>query len=329
MFSAQNRGILEIKEDLKDKQGLTKSLSFIDARSDKTIGAIDSKGKTEEIAFGQKDLNAFFNKKFQDDNKKFGNNDIVIMLEDLKLKSEPDGKYSKITYHIKISSFIKRNDRYYFVNRIDNSILRYFPTTYAPEMATEALAQITNLFIRESYAHPAMRTMIPEDKLADYENIIIKNSKLFSTPELPKGVYSSYKQLLDLQPEKGFFTVKNNKGKVVNIKNGQDLTVPMREIYGFIEDNKISVMTLVGLLDVERDDKGMYIITSRVEQTPQDNSSIMIGAMAYGFVGVGLAAILTSGLNKRKKGDTQLYKVYIDSLTGNLIFPWTENYVAI
>lgn len=93
LLSAQNIQFIYLSQNIKDQKELTKSLTFIDNRLDKEIGAINSKRGPVELKFDSDDVKFEVEKWFAGDNKNAkGNNDVVILLEELKIFETPKEK---------------------------------------------------------------------------------------------------------------------------------------------------------------------------------------------------------------------------------------------
>jgi hypothetical protein len=171
LLSAQRVEYVKFNGNIKDKNSKTKSLTFVDNRTDKVIGTITDKNETAEIKFENEDLKKHIEKWFSDDNKKLGNTDIVVMLEDLKVYNEKDENkdfpYAKLK--IKISSFLKRNDKYYFINRFDNVIVCNPKTTaHAQRYLAPRISDIITEFIRASYSNIVSGAFIHENEINNY-----------------------------------------------------------------------------------------------------------------------------------------------------------------
>lgn len=327
-LSAQKTEIIELKENIKDRKGFTKSLTLIDNRADKEIGKVSNKKGEVEIELPEGDLKSFIEAWFAQDNKVKGNNDIVLMLEDLKVYDE-QAENDIIMYakaKIKISSFLKRNDKYYFINRFDNVIVcDPKRTASVSKYLSLTIEEILAEFIKTSYSNPVLSQYIVENDIANYNADFSKNNKSLNQ-ELKNGVYLNFKSFSDQKPAEGYYFEKNKKGKVVRIKNQEDLTISLGETFGYVDGGIAYRLIPTGFQEMKKDEKGYYIITSRAQLfTEKSGNGAMIGAVAGGLVGAAIGAAIDSGSNiAAVKGfgfkSPTMTKVYIDSLTGAYIF---------
>lgn len=319
LSSAQKIEMVKLNQNIKDKFARTKSLTVIDKREDKTIGTVTYKGEPIEIQFSDNGVKNDVETWFTEDNKARGNNDIVLVLEEIKVNEFKETQFVKAK--VKISSFINRNGKYYFINRYNNT-LDFNPkiTPNIPRTISIALSTILSTLINDSYSHVAFSTPIAESDLNNYEAIVGKNIKYLNVPELSDGVYTNFRAFYLQKPQEGYYVDKNKKGKVTGIKNRDNLLVSGEEIFGYVEGGKAYRLTPVGFLEMQKDDKGYYVVSSRLELfPPQNNSGMMIGAMTGGMLGALIGAAIDSGPNRRNP-NTKLSNVYIDPLTGEYSF---------
>lgn len=59
LFTAQKSEIIKLDQNIKDKNSRTKSLTFIDNRSDNKIGTITDKEEKAEVKFEHEDLKSY------------------------------------------------------------------------------------------------------------------------------------------------------------------------------------------------------------------------------------------------------------------------------
>ncbi|MBB6371270.1 hypothetical protein [Chryseobacterium shigense] len=321
ILSAQKTEIIKLNKNIKDKNSRTKSLRLTDNRGDKDLGTLDYKGETVQMKFSNEDLKNHFEAWFADDNKVRGNNDIVILLEDVKISNFENTGLAKVK--IKVSSFINRSGKYFFINRYYNTLdFNSKITPNIPSAVSSAISDILSSFIIESYSHLVLSTPILEAELNNYGEILEKNMKYINSSDLVNGVYKDFKSFSEQKPQKGYYVDKNKKGNIIGVKNENDLLVSSEEIFGYIEDGKAYKLTPVGFLEIEKDDKGYYIVSSRLELYPRNsNTGAMVGVMAGGLIGGLIGAAIDSGSQTgRRNNNANLSNVYIDSLTGAYIF---------
>ncbi|MDH6251595.1 hypothetical protein M2347_001322 [Chryseobacterium sp. H1D6B] len=327
---SQVREVIELKQNIKDKKGLTKSLTLIDNRKDKEIGKVSYKSEPVEIQFADADLNVRIENWFSENNKAGGNNDIVLVLEELKVYDEQDEGQKSVfgKIKIKISSFIKRKDKYYFINRFDNVIVSDPKRTanVSKYLAQEVSNSITE-FIKASYTNSVLSQYIPENEIGNYNSYLIKNNKSIYNSELRKGVYLDFKSFSTQEPAYGYYVEKNKKGRVVRIKNkNEQVGTSLSDAFCYVDEGKAYRYTPVGFLEMMKNDEGFYITASRTELFAETKTGgVIVGAVAGGLVGAAIGAAIDSGSNKGAingfgfKSST-MTDVYIDSLTGSYVF---------
>ncbi|MFN4363011.1 hypothetical protein [Chryseobacterium hispalense] len=330
LFTAQKSEIIKLDQNIKDKNSRTKSLTFIDNRSDKKIGTITDKEEKAEVKFEHEDLKSYIENKFIEDNRKVGTNDIIIILENLKVYDEQDDNrdfpYSKA--QIRISAFLKRNGRYYFINRFDNVIVCNPKMTAHPQrFLVTKIDEVITEFIKASYFLNVTGSYIPESEINKYDEYLNKDYKAFSNPILKDGVYLNFKSFREQNPNPDYYTEKNKKGKVVRLMT-KDVQTSISQMYCYVEEGKAYKLTPVGFDEMVKDQKGFYIHTSRINVFYQAKTgAAFVGAIAGGFVGAVIGAAIDSasssnsgamnGIGYRSTLETD---VYIDSLTGGYVF---------
>lgn len=319
-LSAQKTEFVRLDRSIKDKSSHTKSLIFVDNRNDKNPGTITYKGKSVQIKFYNENLKNHIEKLFTDDNKTYGSNDIEIFLEDLYIGDQAWGKFTVARFDIKLSSFLKRGDRYYFIHRI-NEIYTTIPDdkgNIAKEISEEISHKIIT-FIKNSYTANVSKEIIPENRINDYDAYLRKNIPALNLPILKDGIYKDYKKFFNQEVTEGFTIEKNKKGRVLRAVKNNEILMP-NEIFGYVEDGKAYKSTAVGFIEMPKDEKGFFVNATKNEiYPPKSNSGTIIGAAAGGLVG----AAIDSGSNssgKRITNPNERPRVNIDSLTGAFVF---------
>ncbi|WP_164998557.1 hypothetical protein [Chryseobacterium sp. 3008163] len=327
---AQKTETINFKQNIKDKKGLTKSLTFIDNRQDKSIGIIDDKGELVEVKFENQDVKSHIENSFLEDNKKTGNKDIVIILEELKVYNEQDQdkEYPYAKTKIKISSFLKRNNNYYFIYRFENVIVcNPKSVAHAPKYLAEQISEIITEFIKASYSNTITSYSIPENEIHNYKGYLNKNYKAFNNSELREGVYTDFKSFYNQEPNGDYSIGKNKKGKVVRLMH-KDLQTSLSEMFCYVEGGKAYKLTPVGFDEMKKDENGFYIYSSRANLFAESKTGgVLVGAVAGGIVGAVIGAAIDSGSNKNSGAvngmgfkSTIEANIYIDSLTGAYVF---------
>lgn len=320
-LTAQKTEYIKLNQSIKDKFSRVKSLTLIDNRTEKDLGAVTYKKENVQLKFENEDLKKYVEDWFANDNKTKGNNnDIVLLLEEIRIDDFKNTGLANAK--VKISSFINRNGKYYFINRYNSTVgFNSKLTPNIPRVISVAIETIFSTLIKDSYSHIALSTPIAESDLHNYEEIVGKNIKYLTVPELTNGVYKDFRSFSLQKPEEGCYVDKNKKGKVIGIKNREDLLLSAEYVFGYVEDGKAYRLTPVGFLEMQKDDKGYYVVSSRLELFPPQNvnNGVMIGVMMGGIVGGMIGAALDSGKAARDKPEN-LSNIYIDPLTGEYIF---------
>ena len=326
-LSAQKTEVIHLKQNIKDRNARTKSLTLIDTRTDQEIGKVSDKKEEALLKLPAEDMNDFVQNWFTEDNNTKGNNDIVLVLEELKVYDEqaPNDKFILGKARLKISSFLKRNDKYYFISRFDNVIVcDPKRVSSVSRYLSQTLSNVIVEFINATYAAPVMSQYIPENEITRYDSYLVENNKSLHQ-ELKDGVYLNFRSFSNQEPAFGYYTEKNKKGKVVRVKE-KEVTIPMGDVFCYVENGEAYRYTPSGFLKMTKDNKGFYIVSSRAELFAEAKSGgIIIGAVAGGIVGAAIGAAIDAGSNKgAMKGfgfkSSTFTNVYIDSLTGSFNF---------
>lgn len=319
-MAAQKVKFIKLNQNIKDKFSRTKSLTVIDNRKEKNLGTVTYKGEPVQIKFTDEDVKNYIESWFAGDNKTRGNNDIALLLEEVTVNDFKETGMVKAK--VKVSSFINRNGKYYFINRYNNTLdfnSKVMPNI--PKAVASAVSAIFSVLINDSYSHIALSTPVPEAELSDYESIVSKDIKYLNAAGLTAGVYTDFRSFSLQKPQEGYYVDKNKKGRVTGIKNRENLMVSGEEIFGYVEEGKVYRLTPAGFLEMEKDGKGYYVVSSRLELfPPQNNNGVMIGAMMGGMVGALIGAAVDSSGSNRRNSNADLSNVYIDPLTGEYAF---------
>lgn len=329
-ISAQKTEFIKLDQSIKDRKSLTKSLTLIDNRTDKNIGKIDDKGELVTVRFEDEDIKSHVENWFLKDNKKTGNTDIVVVLEELKVYNEQDQdkEYPYAKTKIKVSSFLKRNNNYYFIYRFDNVIVcNPKRVAHAPKYLAEQISEIMTDFIKVSYSNAVISYSIPENEIYNYNKYLSKNYKAFNNSELKEGVYTDFKSFYKQEPNADYSLRKNKKGKVVRLIH-KDLPTSLSEMFCYVEGAKVYRLTPVGFDEMKKDEKGFYIYSSRANLFAESKTGgVLVGAVAGGVVGAVIGAAIDSGSNRNSGAINGIgfkssleANVYIDSLTGAYVF---------
>lgn len=188
------------------------------------------------------------------DNKKTGNTDIVVVLEELKIynQQDQDKEYPYAKTKIKVSSFLKRNNNYYFIYRFDNVIVcNPKRVTHAPKYLAEQISEIMTDFIKVSYSNTVTSYSIPENEIHNYNEYLNKNNKFLNNSELKEGVYTDFKSFYKQEPNADYYLRKNKKGKVAKLIH-KDLQTSLSEMFCYVEEGKGYKLTPVGFDEMKQ-----------------------------------------------------------------------------
>lgn len=329
-ISAQKTEFIKLDQSIKNRKSLTKSLTLIDNRTDKNIGEIDDKGELVTVRFEDEDIKSHIENWFLKDNKNIGNTDIVVLLEELKVYNEQDldKEYPYAKTKIKVSSFLKRNNNYYFIYRFDNVIVcNPKRVSHSPKYLAEQISEIITDFIKASYSNTVTSYSIPENEIHNYNEYLNKNNKALNNSELKDGVYTDFKSFYKQEPNADYYLRKNKKGKVAKLLH-KDLPTSLSEMFCYVEEGKGYKLTPVGFDEMKKDENGFYIYSSRANLfTESKTGGVLVGAVAGGVVGAVIGAAIDSGSNRNSGAingmgfkSTIEANVYIDSLTGAYVF---------
>lgn len=322
IISAQKTQLIQLTQNIKDNEKSAKSLTIIDHRDQKNIGPISHQGQPFEIQFKDNQIEKAIQDWFISDNKNSGNTDFVVVVEDLKAFDEPKEKSTIGKLDIKLSSFVKKDDKYYFVHRISEKF-SFQPKydTHIPRLTATKIAMVFSRFINDSYSISSNDIAMSDNELRNYEEINLKQLKSLNSATLSDGVYVDFKSFANQQPNKEYSVYKNKKGFVTGFVNSKEWPVGNgTKFYGFVENGIPYRQTQIGFLEMEKDEKGFYIISSKNELFPQGvNDNVLIGSMIGGIVGGVIVAAIESS-KKRDPNAPGMGKVCLDSLTGAYIF---------
>lgn len=313
---AQNSKIIELNSNIKDRKNQVKSFMLTDSRTDRNIGTVIYHGSPVEMIFESENAKTAFENWFLSDNKKTdGNKDINILLENLKIENSTQG-FPVVT--MKISSFMKANGKFYFIDRYQNS--QSFLPSSTPKTISDQISRTFADFIKGTYTKLPISIGIPEAEVSNYEQYLSKTLPIFNTNPLKEGVYEDYKGFRSQKAVDNYHIVKNKKQEIVRVENNENLQVLNNDFYAFVDNGIAYKATPVGFLEIFKDEKGLYLITNKEELIPKNNGTMIIGAgLVGGLAGVAISLMIDSQ-SRKNRSDGGFYKVYLDALTGDYIF---------
>jgi len=322
MVFAQKTQFIQLTQSIKDKNKIAKSLTLIDRRDDKTIGTVSHRKEPYELKFEEENLENLFQKWFLEDNKTPGNTEFLLILEELKAGDEQKGKLVIGKLKLKMVTFIKRNDKYYFVKRI-NIMKDYKPNDHA--YITRAIAYKISLeissLIKDSYSEPITNFPISESELNDYEKVISGKFKLFNSEKLTDGVYTDYRSFYKQEPNNDYSVKKNNKGVITGVSNIKGYDTYTNDVFAIVDNGVAYRSTPFRLIEMVKEDNKFYVLSSKEELFPTNNAGAAVaGALIGGIVGGVIGAVIDASSTKKNIEKAGLSKIEIDPLTGEYDF---------
>jgi len=316
----QKTETIDLSKSIKDSKNSIKSLTVIDQRADQEVGMIMYHKDEVKIIFennASKDIQDWFYKY----NPVRGNNDMVFVLENLKISEDRKEKYSIGKLELRASTFIKKEDGYHFIDRKDTitTVSSRITPYLAQNLARKATLILTDLF-KESYKGMPWEFSIQESDLPNYASVLKEQLSILKANELKEGVYKDYYSFFTHTPEPGFTLQANDKGLVTKAVKGEDKT-GIRHFYAFVHNGIAYKNIPVGYTEIFKDENGVFIEVTKAELFPETTTSaVTIGIGAGGLVGGVIGAVIDVSFSNKKK-NTLGPKVYLDPFTGNYLLP--------
>ncbi|WPO82783.1 hypothetical protein SD427_00125 [Chryseobacterium sp. JJR-5R] len=319
--SAQKNQLIELRNSIKDKGHIAKSLTLIDLREDKNIGTVSHREEPYELKFESEDLGKLFADWFSENNKEQGSIEYFLIIESLKANDIPTER--SVTGHLemKMATFLKRNNTYYFLKKSKIS-KDYAPKDHAyvtRVMAAGISAQIANI-IKDSYDEKGLNVPVSETELGNYEKIISERLPVYSGP-FTDGVYADYKSFAEQKPDKELVVKKNPEGTIKGVKRADGYDNFKRDVFAVVDNGIAYKRTPVSLIEIEKDNEGFFITASAEEIFPPDNTLLIAGASNAGAIGGLVAAVIDITAAKIRRQNAKYYRIGIDALTGEYILP--------
>ncbi|MGN7755988.1 hypothetical protein ACTJIV_00835 [Chryseobacterium sp. 22532] len=326
--SAQKDQFIELRNSIKDKSHFAKSLTLLDKREDKNIGIVSHRKDPFAVKFEKDNLEKLFSDWFLEDNKVQGNIQYFLVLENLKVSDIPSER--SVTGHLemKMSTFLKRNDKYYFLKK--RTISKDYPQKdhayITRAIAAKISSELANI-IKDSYTETGLNIPIFETDLGNYEKIIPEKLPVYSSETFTDGVYKDYKSFAEQKPDKEFAVKKNKDGVIKGVKRVDGYDNLGKDVFAIIDNGIAYKKTPVSIIEIEKDNDGIFIMASQEEIFPQYNSTpVIVGAGTAGAIGGLIAAVVIDiAAAKIRKQNAAYYRIGIDKLTGEYILP--ENFV--
>lgn len=317
---AQKKETIKLNYPVKDYTGTTKTLQVIDARKDKEIKDLVFRGKYYSFTFPTDNLSQDIENWFEKSNKNRdkGTNDLVLLVEGLNISNEIRNKQIFCVLELKFSTFLKKENNYFFLKRYDNVIsLNTKEVGGIPGIFSENTQKVLQKLMFDTYRATPLDIAIPYNNLVNYNEILKSNYPAFSDNVLKDGIYVDYNTFFIQTPIENYQLIKNNED-VIRAINANDDRIPARKIYIYVEDGKAFKNTQAGFLELQEDKRGFYIMANKYILFPEE-INVSSGFYLFGAIGgITVATIQLSKYNKALKDER--YPIYIDFLNGEYSF---------
>lgn len=246
-----------------------------------------------------------------------GKNDLVLLLEDLKVSEEQNEQSSVGKLQLRASTFIKKAGGYHFLYRKDTvTTVSSRINPFVAQNLARKFTMILSDFLEDSYKREAWEVSIPEQNLPRYAEVLTDQLDILKANELKDGVYKDYQSFFSHRPEPGFVLETDTKGIVTKAVNGKD-KMPIRRFYAFVHNGVAYKIIPVGYVEILKSDQGLFIEAKKAELFPENSNGIIING---GVVGVVLSASINAAVNAKRNRIPEK-EVYLDPLTGQYILP--------
>lgn len=324
ILSAQKTETVDLSKSIRDRSNSVKTFTVIDLRINKDIGSVMYHKDHVNIAFknsADQDIQNWF----YEENKERGNNDFVLLLENIEITEDKKEKFSIGKLQLKASTFIKKEDGYHFLYRKDTvATVSSRVTPYLAQSLSKKVTLILADLIKSSYQKTSWEYSISENELKDYASLLRDKLDILKTDRLKDGIYKSYYSFFTHNPEPGFVIETNKKGVVTTAVNGTR-KISVMNCYAFVYNGVPYKVIPVGYVEIFRDEKGLFIEVKKEELFPENSSGVVvIGGGVAGLIGtivgnIAISAIDASAAKKRRAmAGTE---VSLDPLTGHYILP--------
>ena len=321
-ISAQKNQFIELRNNIKDKKHVASSLTFLDRREDKSIGIVSHRKDPYEVKFEKEDLEKLFSDWFLENNKELGQTKYFLMLEHLKVNDIPAKRSVSGHLEMQMSTFLKRNDKYYFLKK--TSISKDYPQKdhayITRAIAAKISSELTDI-VTDSYTEAGLNIPISEIDLGNYQKIISERLPVYNSQSFTDGVYRDYKSFAEQKPDKELTVRKNKDGVIKGVKRIDGYDNLSKDVFAIIDNGIAYKKTPTSIIEIEKDNEGYFITASEEEIFPQSNTAIYVGAGVGGIIGGLVVAVIDIAASKIRKENALYYRVGIDTLTGEYILP--------
>lgn len=327
---SQGQEIIKERGNLSNPKGnIYKSLTVIDQREDKHIGVLPfgEIKEMKEIVFPNS-VNNFLSLWYTESNHKGGKHELVLVLKKMKtFIGEAVGKETEGDIEFSAQTFLKEGDDYRFLYKRDT--VYSFKDKNISEVMVKNIPVIFAMLMKKTYAVKALENSVTIDALTDYESYVKNNSEAYKNEKLKEGIYLNHSSFISQNPEPGNYVFeKNSKGQVtkaIKEENGKKDKISANEMFVYVENGKAYKKTYSGFLELNKNNKGFYVVSNRGYILPVQNSAVFLnvgggrGGM-YGGIAIGLVGVIERGFRQNKIKKDEIGEVYIDPLTGEYDF---------
>ncbi|KFC24377.1 hypothetical protein [Chryseobacterium sp. FH1] len=322
-FGQKNQEI-RFYRNINDKTKSVKSITVLDARKNSDLGFVTFKKDNYSFSFENGSLKDQFERWFKADKAITRDRELILYVEKFRFFSESLNKGDLEKVELKLTVFEKKFGEYYYLNRL-NDVMLLDPnkTENTPRGFSKYIDDILADFLKESYEITRGGMKVTDVELPNYENILQSDLELFKNSDVKNGIYKDYKTFFNQEPVSGYELVKNSKGEVTKAKSNTD-KISANDLYAFVENGIAYKPTIAGNLEIQKDEKGFFILTNRLSLFPQQTNDIYVMFGMFGLVGGVVGGVVTAihQNNKHNKAmKDEKYQVYLDALTGKYIFP--------
>lgn len=321
---SQKTETIDLSKSIKNSKANYKSFTVIDKRSNPEIGSVVYHKDQVNLVF-ENNAETDFKNWFYKYNPVRGNDELVLLLENIALTEDKQEKFSIGKLEIRASTFIKKEDGYHFLYRKDTvTTVSSRTTPYLAQSLSKKLTLTFTELMKKSYEAKQWDFAVSETELPNYTTVLKDKLEILKTDELKEGVYKDFYSFFTHNPEVGFTIETDKKGVVTKAVNG-DKKEPIRNYYAFVH-NGVPFKTIpVGYVEIFRDEQGLFIEAKKEELYPESNSPmIMLGGGVAGIIGSVVANVAITAIDAKaakKRSAMAGSEVILDPLTGNYILP--------
>lgn len=323
--SAQKTETINLSKPIKDNKKTYKNLTVLDKRANPEIGSVTYHKDQVNMVF-ENNAETDFRNWFYKYNPVRGNEELVLLLENIALSEDKKEKFSIGKLEIRASTFIKKEDGYHFLSRKDTvTTVSSRATPYLAQSLSKKLTLTFTDLMKKSYVARQWDFAVSETELPNYATVLKDKLEILKAGELKEGVYKDYYSFFTHNPEAGFTIETDKKGVVTKAVNGEKKE-SIRNFYAFVHNGIPFKVIPVGYVEIFRDEQGLFIEAKKEELYPESNNSpmIMLGGGIGGLIGSVVANVAISAIDAsaaKKRNAMAGSEVILDPLTGNYILP--------